>query len=169
MTVLFIIFGILMLVCGFSCLFTPLLNFLSAGYFIIILITAYGIIGIIRGIRQKKYGVGFVFSILSVILGVCMLFFPNLVLITDSIMLYLTAAWFVLMGIVTITSAVTVTKATGSSIWILQLILGILAVILGVISFFQPIIMALSIGTLIGIYFIETGFTLIFTGIAIKD
>ena len=37
MTVLMIIFGILMIVCGFSCMFTPLTTFLDAGYFIVIL------------------------------------------------------------------------------------------------------------------------------------
>lgn len=169
MTVFFIIVGILMVACGFSCIFTPLLTFMSAGYFIIILITAFGIAGIIKGIGTKKFGVGFVFSILSVVLGVVMLFFPALTLLTDGIMLYLTAGWFVLMGIVTISSAVTITKATGSKIWILQLIFGILAVLVGAYSFFQPMLMAISLGVLIGIFFIETGLTLMFSGVSSKD
>ena len=170
MTVLFIILGIMIAVFGFSCLFSsPLLTFMSIGYYIIILIAAFGIVGIIEGIRKKKYGVSFVFSILSVILGIAMLFFPNLILLTDGIMLYLTAAWFVLMGIVTIYSSFGLKKLTGSKLWILQLIFGILAVLVGIYSFFHPLAMAVSLGVLISIYFIETGFTMIFTAAALND
>ena len=143
MTVLFIILGILMVMGGFSCIFTPLLTFMQTGYFVVILILAFGIIGIIRAIVEKRFGVNFVFSILSVILGIVMLAFPGSLLLAEGVMLIMTAIWFVLMGIVTIINAVTVTKKTGSKIWILQLIFGILAVLVGVYSFFQPMLMAL--------------------------
>ena len=166
MTVLFIILGILMMAFGFSCIFTPLLTYMSAGYCVIILVTVYGILGIVQGIRYRRFGVGFVFSIISVIFGICLLVFPRFLVITDAVMLYLTAAWFVLMGIVNIIMAVTVTKATGSKIWILHLIIGILAILLGCYAFFHPAVMAVSIGILIGFFFIETGFTLIFSSVS---
>ncbi|MBQ6336216.1 MAG: DUF308 domain-containing protein [Ruminococcus sp.] len=169
MTVLFIILGILMVMGGFSCIFTPLLTFMQTGYFVVILILAFGIIGIIRAIVEKRFGVNFVFSILSVILGIVMLAFPGSLLLAEGVMLIMTAIWFVLMGIVTIINAVTVTKKTGSKIWILQLIFGILAVLVGIYSFFQPMLMALSLGTLVGIFFIETGFTLMFSGVIVRD
>ena len=169
MTVLFIILGILMVMGGFSCIFTPLLTFMQTGYFVVILILAFGIIGIIRAIVEKRFGVNFVFSILSVILGIVMLAFPGSLLLAEGVMLIMTAIWFVLMGIVTIINAVTVTKKTGSKIWILQLIFGILAVLVGIYSFFQPMLMALSLGTLVGIFFIETGFTLMFSGVIVSD
>lgn len=169
MTVLFIILGILMVMGGFSCIFTPLLTFMQTGYFVVILILAFGIIGIIRAIVEKRFGVNFVFSILSVILGIVMLAFPGSLLLAEGVMLIMTAIWFVLMGIVTVINAVTVTKKTGSKIWILQLIFGILALLVGVYSFFQPMLMALSLGTLVGIFFIETGFTLMFSGVIVRD
>lgn len=169
MTVLFIILGILMVMGGFSCIFTPLLTFMQTGYFVVILILAFGIIGIIRAIVEKRFGVNFVFSILSVILGIVMLAFPGSLLLAEGVMLIMTAIWFVLMGIVTIINAVTVTKKTGSKIWILQLIFGILALLVGIYSFFQPMLMALSLGTLVGIFFIETGFTLMFSGVIVRD
>lgn len=169
MTVLFIILGILMVMGGFSCIFTPLLTFMQTGYFVVILILAFGIIGIIRAIVEKRFGVNFVFSILSVILGIVMLAFPGSLLLAEGVMLIMTAIWFVLMGIVTVINAVTVTKKTGSKIWILQLIFGILAVLVGIYSFFQPMLMALSLGTLVGIFFIETGFTLMFSGVIVRD
>lgn len=169
MTVLFIILGILLVAGGFSCIFTPLLTFMQTGYFVVILILAFGVIGIIKAIVEKRFGVNFVFSILSVILGIVMLAFPGSLLLAEGVMLIMTAIWFVLMGIVTIINAVTVTKATGSKIWILQLILGILAILIGIYSFFQPMLMALSLGTLVGIFFIETGFTLMFSGFVVRD
>ena len=166
MTVLFIILGILMMAFGFSCIFTPLLTYMSAGYCVIILVTVYGILGIVQGIRYRRFGVGFVFSIISVIFGICLLVSPYFLAITDAVMLYMTAARFVLMGIVNIIMAVTVTKATGSKIWILHLIIGILAILLGCYAFFHPAVMAVSIGILIGFFFIETGFTLIFSSVS---
>ncbi len=169
MTVLFIILGILLVIGGFSCIFTPLLTFMNIGYFVVILITAFGIAGIIKAIAEKRFGVNFVFSILSVVLGGVMLLFPGSLLFAESVMLILTAAWFVLMGIVTIVNAVSSKNRNGSKMWILELIFGILAVLLGAYSFFHPTIMAVSIGVLIGIFFIETGFTLMFSGIADKD
>ena len=150
-------------------MFTPLITFLSLGNFIVIMVFVYGIIGIIRAIKFKKFDVSCVFSILSVIFGIAVLFLPNILLITDTIILYMTAAWFVLMGIVQITIAVSITKKSGSGLWILQLILAILGILIGIYSFFQPAIMAVSLGVLIGMFFIETGFTLILGGIAIKD
>ena len=166
MTVLFMILGFLMVATGFTCFFTPLATFLSYGYFLAIIALVYGILGIVQGIRYRRFGVGFVFSIISVIFGICLLVSPYFLAITDAVMLYLTAAWFVLMGIVNIIMSVTVTKATGSKIWILHLIIGILAILLGCYAFFHPAVMAVSIGILIGFFFIETGFTLIFSSVS---
>ena len=169
MTVLFIILGILLIAAGFSCIFTPLLTFMSASYFIVILVMVYGILGIISAIRYRKFGVSFVFSILSVLLGVAMLVLPSSLLVAQNVWLIMTAVWFVLMGIVTIVNSVTVTKATGSKLWILQLIFGILAVLIGCYSFFHPAVLAVSVGILIGAFFIETGFTMMFGAVAASD
>ena len=70
MTVLFIILGVLLVVGGFSCIFTPLLTFMNTGYYVVILMFVFGIIGIIKAIVEKRFGVNFVFDILSVLLGV---------------------------------------------------------------------------------------------------
>ena len=129
----------------------------------------FGIFGIIKAIAKKQFGVNFVFSILSVLLGGIMLMFPGSLLFAESVMLIMTAVWFVLMGIDTIINSLSVKKAKGSKIWILQLILGILAVLTGGYSFFHPMLMAVSLGVLIGIFFIETGFSMILSGIASKE
>ena len=169
MTVLCIILGVLLIAGGFSCIFTPLLTFMDAGYFVVILMCVFGVAGIIRSIGRKRFGVTFVFSIISVLLGIIMLLFPESLLLAQGMMLILTAVWLVLMGLVAIINAVTVTRATGSKIWILQLILGILGILLGCYCFFHPMLTAVTLGILIGAFFIETGFTLIFSGIAVND
>lgn len=74
-----------------------------------------------------------------------------------------------MMGVVTIVEAVSVTRKTGSKIWILQLIFGIVAVLLGCYSFFYPMLIAVTEGVMIGIFFIETGFTLMFSGFAVDE
>lgn len=169
MTVLFIILGILLVAGGISCIFTPLLTFMNTGYFVVILIVAFGIVGIIKAIVERRFGVNFVFSILSIVLGIVMVALPGSLLVAESVLLIITAIWFVLMGIVTIINSVTVTKPTGSKIWILQLIFGILAILIGGYSFFQPMLMAVSLGVLIGIFFMEVGFTLMFSATVAED
>ncbi len=140
-------------------------NLFDAGYFIVILVAVYGVIGIIKAIGEKRFGVGFVFSILSVIFGVAVLFFPKLMLLADGVLIYMAAAWFVLQGIVSVLTAVTLTKATGSKLWILQLIIGIIGILLGCYSFFHPALVAVSIGFLLGFYFVETGFAMLFSSV----
>ena len=169
MTVLFMILGFLLVMGGFSCIFTPLAPWWSIGYFVVVLMFVSGIIGIIRSIIAKRFGAGFAFSILSLVLGGVMLASPEGLFLTKGVLLYLTAIWFAMMGVVTIVEAVSVTRKTGSKIWIFQLIFGILAVLLGCYSFFYPMLIAVTEGVMIGIFFIETGFTLMFSGFAVDD
>lgn len=169
MTVLFIILGILLVAGGVSCIVTPVLTYMSMGYFVVILMVVFGIVGLIRAIVQKRFDVNFVFSILSALLGVIMLAFPDSLLFAESVLLIIAAIWFIVMGIVSIINAVSLIKMHGSKIWILQLIFGILAILIGIYSIFQPALMAVSLGVLIGIYFIEAGFTLITGGILVAE
>ena len=168
MSVLFIILGVLMIIGGITFMATPLVTFLNVGYFIAVMALVYGITGIIDAISSKKFGLMFVFDILSVLFGIIVLCFPQLILVVDGVNLVMAAIWFILMGIVSIINAVTVTKAAGSGLWILQLILGILAILVGISSFSQPLVFAISLGIIIGIYFIEAGVTMIAVGAASK-
>jgi len=169
MTVLFIILGILMIISGISFMATPLITFISSGYVIAIMALVYGITGIIRSVIRKEYGLLFVFDILSALLGILVLFIPQLTLLIDSANLVIFAIWFIVMGVISIINAVTVTKATGSGLWVLQLIFGILGILLGIFSFSQPLVSAITIGIMIGLYFIEVGITMIIAGAAAKQ
>lgn len=151
-----------MIIGGLGCMFTPLATFMNTEYFIVILVTVFGVIGLIKGIAEKRFGAGFIFSILSILFGIAVLCFPKLMLFTDGVLVYMVAAWFVLLGFVNIFTSVAVTRTVGSKMWILQLILGILCILLGCYSFFHPIVIAVSLGYLIGFYFVVTGFALCF-------
>ena len=54
MKIFTMMFGILLAVCGFSCMFTPIMTFLETGWFLMILLFVYGIMGIIKAVTQKE-------------------------------------------------------------------------------------------------------------------
>ncbi|MCI8371831.1 MAG: hypothetical protein HFI75_05455 [Lachnospiraceae bacterium] len=156
-----IIFGVLLVLCGVSCICTPVMTFLGAGYFLVILLVTYGLMGIIRAVVQKEYGVDFLFGILSMILGGVILFVPGLKLKTDGVLAYLMAAWILLQGAVSIFLAVRQKKAGAGMGWLWTMILGVLGVLVGIYSLAHPLLMAFTFGILVGIYFIESGIQMI--------
>ncbi|MCI8484912.1 MAG: hypothetical protein HFH41_11325 [Lachnospiraceae bacterium] len=161
MKVFAIILGVLMAICGVSCICTPLMTFLEAGYFLVILLLVYGIGAIIRAVMEKKYGIDFLFGILSVILGIVIMVVPGLKLATDGMLVYIMASWFLLQGVVGIFLAFKRKKADQGKGWIWTLILGILGVLIGIYSLVHPMVMAFTFGILVGVYFMESGISMI--------
>jgi uncharacterized membrane protein HdeD (DUF308 family) len=160
-----VIMGVLMILGGISMLATPLLNFISAGYLVIILFFVWGIFGIARGISEKSYDKKFFFAILSLILGVVGLVVPGAAVMNNFIILYLAAGWFIIHGVLSIIDAIAggnigddaVTKFVGIA-------LGVLEIALGIYSIAHPAVLAVSLGLLIGFYFIESGVNAIIIG-----
>lgn len=163
MMILSIILGIMMIITGSCCFFTPLSTFLSTGYFMSVMFLFYGIVGLVRSFKKKAETLEVVVSVLAIVVGLISLFLPGTTLVFDTVMIYMTAAWFLVMGIVSIVVAFKVRKV--EKFWFLGLISGILGVIMGIYSFLHPQVFALSSGMLIGFYFIETGMSLIATSI----
>ena len=171
MTVFSVILGVLLIIGGFSFLFTPLVTLMSVGYFIIILFFIAGIYNIARGISQKSYGIDFVFGILSVILGIVMLFIPgatsdtvasDVAIMNDFIILYVAAGWFLIKGILTIWGSIKAKKlGAGTSSIVCGVILGILEIGLTVYSMLHPAVLAIAVAWLLGFYFIEAGISMI--------
>ena len=162
---LIVIMGTLMILGGISMLATPLLNFISAGYLIIILFFVWGIFGIVRGISEKCFDKKFFFAILSLILGIVGLFVPGAALMNNFVILYLAAGWFIVHGVLSIIDAIAAKKDGGDTgTMILGIVLGILEIIMGIYSFAHPAILAVSLGLLIGFYFIESGVNAIIIG-----
>ena len=161
MKIFTIIFGVLIAICGLSCIFTPLVTFLEAGYFLVILLFVYGTVGIIRSVSDKTYGIDFVFDILSIILGIVILVVPGLKLMTDGMLIYMMAFWFMLQGAINIFQSFRQKKVTKGLGWVWTLTLGILGVLVGIYSVVHPMLLALTFGILVGIYFIESGISMI--------
>ena len=89
MKIVTIILGILMAICGISCICTPVMTFLEAGYFLVILLLVYGIAAIVKAVAQKEYGMPFLFGILSTVLGIVIMVVPGLKLMTDGMLIYI--------------------------------------------------------------------------------
>jgi len=168
MKVLSIILGVIMAICGFSCMWTPLMTFLDAGYFLVILLLIYGIGAIVESIMEKKFGVSLVFGIISIILGIVIMVVPGLKLMTDGVLVYIMAAWFLVQGVVNIFGAFAQKKLENKK-WIWLLILGILGVLVGIYSMVHPMLMAFTFGILVGVYFIECGINLIAVACSVQS
>ncbi|MBR5110684.1 MAG: DUF308 domain-containing protein [Clostridia bacterium] len=165
MMILSIILGILMIVSGACCMFTPLTTYLSTGYFMCAMLLIYGIAGLVHYFMKKGKALEIVVSGMAIIVGLISLFMPGTTLVFNTMMLYMTAAWFLVQGIVSIVLAFQLKKT--DDLWFVGLIAGILGVIMGIYSFLHPQMLAVSSGMLIGFFFIESGISLIVTALVI--
>ena len=159
MIVLSVIVGIILMLGGISCLFSPAATFFSTGYFIAILMLVYGIVGIINVIRKRALPITLIADILAIIVGIFAIFRPMNTLVIDAILAYLVAAWFVIHGAISIYASIMVRKTANGWYW--GLIMGIIGLLVGIYSFFHPMVSALMIGILIGIYLMEAGLSMI--------
>jgi len=160
-----VIMSVLMILGGIALMATPLVTFLSAGYFIIIMFFFWGVFGLVRGFLEKSYDKKFFFSILSLILGIVGLVVPGAAAMNNFILLYLAACWFFIHGILTIVDAIQDKKQGGDTFFmVLGIILGILELIMAGYSVAHPAMLAISLGFLIGFYFVESGVNAIIVG-----
>ena len=159
MTVLSFICGAVLLITGISCMLRPAATFFNTGYFMTILLLVYGITGIVNVIKKKAYPLRLAVDIPAILIGVIALFRPGTTLLFDSFMVYLFALWFVLQGLLSVYISYSARKIRKGWIW--GLILGILGIILGIYSFFHPVVSVISIGLLVGFYLIQAGLDMI--------
>ncbi len=173
MRVLSIILGVILIIGGVFCIAYPTATFATLGWLVGILLLISGINGIAAYVTGRKSGGAtvwdLVFGILTVVLGVFLLFSPLAVGITDIVLVYLFSIWMVVGGILRIVAGVgVIRKHTGSKAWIWMLILGILMILLGIFGFFFPLVNALAMGWMMGFFIIFQGFNLIAMGSVYK-
>ena len=113
-----------------------------------------------EGSGAKEYGMPFLFGILSTVLGIVIMVVPGLKLMTDGMLIYIMAVWFLMQGVVGIVLSFRQKKLKGKG-WIGTLILGVLGVLLGLYSLAHPLLLAFTFGVLVGMYFIECGVNMI--------
>ena len=164
---LIVILCVLMIIGGFFLMSAPFETFISTGHLIITLFFIVGLVGVIRGIRAKRYDKGFFLSILSLVLGLVGLFVPGAAEMNNYVLLYMAACWFFLHGILTIVGAVE-SKKKGTDVgWIiLGVVLGLLEIVMACYSVAHPSVLAVSLGMLIGFYFVETGVNMLIVSTA---
>lgn len=169
MKVLSIILGALLVVSGFYCMLTPVATYSALGAIIGATMLAEGIASIIlwANLRKTELANGWLLAggIVSVLLGVFLLGSYALQFSVDLFIAYIIAFWLVVAGIVRIVTAVNGRNsqaATGSgNRWILQVVLGVLIVILGILSIFNPVSIMASVGLMLGMSIVFLGASLI--------
>ena len=167
MVVLSIICGIILIIGGVCCIFTPAATLISAGYIMMILLLVFGIVGIVNVVRKEADPVTLVAAIPAIIIGIIAIFRPGSTLVFDGIMVYLFAAWFIVDGAVSIYVSVSARKT--SSGWGLGVFLGILGIVLGILAIFNPMISVIGISLLIGFFLIQVGLDLIVMSTAVNS
>lgn len=165
------ILGIFAILSSLYCMFYPGITFLNSGWIVTILLGAWGICAIFDYATNHNNGekskgeaamgtLGLVLGIVAAVFSVLALFSPGIRAMLDICILWMFAGWLIVSGISSIAVSFTV-KKSGSKIWILSLILGILVLIGGIYGIFHMIFVAQTIGILIGILLMTYGFRLI--------
>ncbi len=167
-----VIFGILMIIAGVSCLFTPVSTSLALGYVVGLSMVFDAVGRFINWWQEKKNGLadGWMLAgaILSAVFGLFILNSLVLQLSVDIFIVYNIAIWLLFHGIFAIARAWKIrrlhknwdTKMLGTH-WYIPLCIGLLACVFGVLCLFKPVIMASIIGVFIGLGIISAGANMI--------
>lgn len=159
MKVLTIILGVLLIIGGLACMFTPLMTVLAMGYILGIFLFIYGIAGIVRAISERGGALVIVISILAILVGLYAMVRPGGTLALDAMILIIIGVWIILQGIMSIVVAIQRKKLGGKCIG--GVIIGIIGIVIGVYCFAHPAVLAVATGILIGLFFAQSGFDLI--------
>ena len=166
MSVLSIILGVLLIIGGVGCMFTPFASFLSAGYMIAMMMFVYGIFGVVRFFQKECGFLEMISSVLAIIVGVIAIVRPGSTLVLDNMVLIMVAVWLVVKGLINIIIAVQARKQLKGWGW--GVAAGVLSIIAGILSFMHPMITALTVGVLMGLFFVENGIDMIVFGSALR-
>ncbi len=166
------ILGIFMILTGVYCLFNPAMTYMSLAYVIGVNMIIDSVGGIILWHERKKAGLadgwGLAEAIVSLVCGIALNVSMALQLIVDMMIVYMAAAWLIVIGIIRIILAVKlrgINRALGAQIpgrhWWLVLIAGILLILCGILSLFNPAGLIVAIGIHFGLNIIIAGATMI--------
>ena len=166
--VLYVIFGILIIIGGLYCLFTPGITYLTIGYLVGISMVVDAIGRFINWGQLKNVGQGdpwiLVSAILSLVMGCIVLGSAGLQLGIDVFLVYYIAIWMAIKGIVIIVRAIKIHHGKlifdGAS-WATYMLLGWLTLLFGVLCMFNPILLASTIGIFMGLGIIAVGASMI--------
>ena len=172
---LVILMGLLMVVGGVYCLFTPVTTFLTTGYIVGVIIFCDAIGNIVAWFNAKKYveisGWYLANAIISLIFGIIIMLSIGMQFAVDMFIVYAVAVWVIMTGISRISMAIRMKqlmnklpKIFNNKKWIGILLFGILMVLFGILCVFKPIVLSSVLGVLIAWFIIFAGASLITLG-----
>ncbi len=170
MRVISIILGILLVVGGMMSIISP--DSMARGLALLmgLFILIHGVGSLVSHYRFRNLGDGWGVSgaILSVILGALLMTNGIVQWIATLAVVFIAGLWMLAAGIACMATAVKLARAARvlpwerpSLGWLWLLFLGLLLVILGVLAYVHPVVSALTIGALMGVYVISAGVHLI--------
>lgn len=161
-TRLAVIVGIIMLVCGFLAIGSPLAAGLSVTIFVGVMLIMGGIAQCFLAFQAGAFGKGLLIFIMGVVMAVAGFYLLNQPIAGLASITIFLAAYFVITGIVELVSAFQIRPAEG---WGLMLFNGIVTLLLGIMIWRQfPLSGAWAVGILFGVKMILSGWSLIFIG-----
>lgn len=171
--ILGVILGVLMCIGGVFCLVNPAATYASISiiFAITLVESAIGYFFIWNAKRKlgQKDGWLLVGAILSLVAGIVIATNAAAQFIVDSAFLGVAAAYMLMMGIFSIVLAFKVKKAIKNSRWVALLVMGILFTICAILSFINPIALAISLGINMAINIIMSGVALIVASLALNN
>jgi uncharacterized membrane protein HdeD (DUF308 family) len=152
---LFLVRGVVGIIFGLFCLFAPVSMKVS-------ILLVWGVFAIVDGITAiwfalsgktqfNRWFVGLQ-GILGVLLGLILMFFPAAAVLG---IVYYIAAWAVVVGVLTIVTAVTYRKEMTGEFWLG--LAGLLAILFGIYAMLNPAVAALSLVWTLGMFAIAYG------------
>ena len=170
--ILLIIGGVLMIACGIYCLFEPILIYATVGYVVGFMILFDGVCLFTHWWEMRKTPFVDIWTLIgaifAVVIGMLILMNGQLQYGIDVVIVYYAAIWLIMRGVVVIIGSTKVkkfhdllaTRELGAQWWLL-LILGILMIAFGAFCFAKPLVMASTLGILLGLGIIATGCSMI--------
>ena len=164
------ILGVFSILGSIYCMFYPGLTFLSTGWLITMLLGVLGICSIFEYFssndKKRNKGliadgvIGLILGIGAAVISVLGIFNPWVRGSIDLMMLIIFAFWLFYSGIISIAKSFEI-KKTGSKMWILTLILGVLVLLTGIYGAVHPLFTMATIGYIVGFQLMIYGVRLV--------
>ena len=171
MRIITVALGVLLAVGGIYCILTPVATYSTIAWLIGLSMVAEGIASVITWNERRNLGLAngwtLAGSIVSIVLGVFLLGSFLLQFAVDAFIAYLIAIWLVFAGITRIAAAISARNnldQTSGSGWVLQVVLGVLIAILGILCIFNPLSVVAGVGMMIGMSIVFVGIDLVVAG-----
>lgn len=164
-----LLIGILAVVVGIWCIFTPLSTFLAMTILFVIGFFVGGIFEIIFALTNmnsmKNWGWTLIIGIIDVVFGIVLM--SNMAISADVLMFFI-AFWILFQSIWGIGISLDLKNEPGSG-WGFSLILSILGVLFAIACLFQPAISAMFAAYMLGFSFLSYGIFRIYLGMRLKS